>query len=464
MGSGVRNDTGFANYTAGEAIEIYKRVKYDTTARQVLKSGAGEDWIGIAFRTVASGDPLTVMLRTKPGTLTMVASAAITAGAAVYGSADGKVATTAVGQQVGIAVEAASGDGSHLEVLGVQENSFGADVSAVGIWDDFTDSQIGQYEEIILDTIEASSIADADEVRYKLHGSGEIISIFARAITPITTAAKTTTATASLNAVAITGAAGAWATADFGTAGNEKEYVATGANVYTHNDVLKIVFSSTTAFAEGRLQIGIRVRKDDLATWLAHYLDGGSVLCADGAAGTCTLTSGAVDNDEVYAFSVFEQFKPAANKPLWLEAKVTLTEGNTDDANVFVGLMDAPAADALVDDGAGPKTSGSMLGFYKVDGGTNWFSISSVGATQNKDDSGTARVSGTAVTLRIEFDPGTGVTDGTVRFYIDGTLEHTETLWDYTSVTDMALCFGVKAGGANAEVLAVDYVACEQAR
>lgn len=105
---------GPRTYNAGEAITEYLRVKLSGT--DVVKAGAGEEWIGTTLDQVASGSPVAVEPSTTPGTRKMVASAAVTAGDALYGAAGGKVSGTVVGRKIGTALQAASGDGSIIEV------------------------------------------------------------------------------------------------------------------------------------------------------------------------------------------------------------------------------------------------------------------------------------------------------------------------------------------------------------
>lgn len=75
------------------------------------------DWAGVSQEPRTIGQWIPVRF-TKAGTCVMVASEAIVAGDVVYKAADGKVSKTATGSvRVGIALEAASGDGIEFEVL-----------------------------------------------------------------------------------------------------------------------------------------------------------------------------------------------------------------------------------------------------------------------------------------------------------------------------------------------------------
>lgn len=68
-------------------------------------------------QTSPACQPQTVRLRTHPGTVPMIASAAIAALATVYPAASGKITSTVQGLPIGIALWAASGDGSIVEVF-----------------------------------------------------------------------------------------------------------------------------------------------------------------------------------------------------------------------------------------------------------------------------------------------------------------------------------------------------------
>ena len=182
----------------------------------------------------------------------------------------------------------------------------------------------------------------------------------------------------------------------------------------------------------------------------------------DRAGGWCQIITGANDNDEFYLASIGESWLFAASKPLWFEAKVELTEANTDDANIFVGLSDGNGANTLLDNGAGPLASYSGACWFKVDGGTVWQFETSNAGTQVTNTSAGAFASGTAYRLGFIFDPSNGTT-GSITPYLNGTAgtAHAITL---ASLTEMHMVFGVKAGGANAETLKLDYVRVLQVR
>ena len=83
--------------------------------------------IGVARNDGLAGDVVTVIFLNKEGTIEMKAAGAITSGADVYAAADGEIqalpATAGTYKKIGIALEAASGDGSIIEVLPYDYNA-----------------------------------------------------------------------------------------------------------------------------------------------------------------------------------------------------------------------------------------------------------------------------------------------------------------------------------------------------
>ena len=205
---------------------------------------------------------------------------------------------------------------------------------------------------------------------------------------------------------------------------------------------------------------------------VADVAGGVGIAGSDAAGGILTIgTEDSTDNDEVILESTQEVFLFANNKPIHFMARCQYTEINTDDANIFIGLMNAPGANSMIDDGAGPVASFSGMGFYKVDGGTRWQCISSIGTTRNTTDltaalslDKVAKTAGGASYQVFEclFDPYSS-TNAKVQFLIDGVLVAVHD-FVYTSATEMSVAFVVKNGGANPETLLLDYVGCAQLR
>lgn len=101
-------------FTAGGAIAEHLRVK---TPSAIALAGAADAELGTAeTASFASGDTITVRLRTAIGTRKMVASEAITAGNTVYAAASGKVAASGT-VVCGTALESATANNDVIEVL-----------------------------------------------------------------------------------------------------------------------------------------------------------------------------------------------------------------------------------------------------------------------------------------------------------------------------------------------------------
>ena len=197
-----------------------------------------------------------------------------------------------------------------------------------------------------------------------------------------------------------------------------------------------------------------------------------SVAHTPGHGGKVALTTGAVDNAEAYLYTN-EVFLPVAGSAIEATVKLEFAEAATDDANVMVGFMDAIAANALQDNGAGPKATFDGAVLYTVDGGTNWVGLASQDTTKVTKTTDTVAGRSTAQTLRVLIDVKT-LTEAEVSFFVDTTgsnnltqmaedgvsarvplIKHTI---DLTTLTEMAFVVGVKAGGANSEVVTVDLV------
>jgi hypothetical protein len=113
-------NTGFKAFIANEAITRHLAVKLTTsTGDYVSVCGSNEANIGFADETVASGEYVTVKLKNMGGTFKSTASAAVSAGGALYNQASGKVSSVSGGTQRYVALEAADADGDIIEVLPV---------------------------------------------------------------------------------------------------------------------------------------------------------------------------------------------------------------------------------------------------------------------------------------------------------------------------------------------------------
>ncbi len=109
-----QNDNGLKPMVCDGAIAQFLRVKSSGTG--ITTAGASDLCIGVLRdASFAANDVRTVLLRTKPGTVKMVASGAITAGVTVYAAASGKIASSGTVVE-GTALNAAAADGDIVEV------------------------------------------------------------------------------------------------------------------------------------------------------------------------------------------------------------------------------------------------------------------------------------------------------------------------------------------------------------
>jgi len=109
-------DSSIITLTAGEALAANRRVRLSSGT--AVYADAGERCIGVTQAGAANGDPVAVKLWAQSGTVEVEATGAITAGTAIYGTADGKIDdAVAGGPQIGVAKTAASGAGGLVEVV-----------------------------------------------------------------------------------------------------------------------------------------------------------------------------------------------------------------------------------------------------------------------------------------------------------------------------------------------------------
>lgn len=176
--------------------------------------------------------------------------------------------------------------------------------------------------------------------------------------------------------------------------------------------------------------------------------------------GTYSIVTAGADNDYHYLVADAKCVGLSAGKCAHLSARIKLTEANTDDANIVFGLSSDFAATLITNDGAGPPANYSGALFFKVDGGTVWQAESSVGTAQTTATSVGAFSSGTWTELDI-FIGATSSSDTQfdVKFMINGVLVASQKV-AVASFAAAGPVLAVKAGGANAETLIVDYILC----
>ncbi|MBT7069663.1 MAG: hypothetical protein HN975_02080 [Anaerolineae bacterium] len=216
------------------------------------------------------------------------------------------------------------------------------------------------------------------------------------------------------------------------------------------------------------------VDQDD---WTLVATNSGSASVGDAVGGVVVILTDSADNDDAALKQTHETLLLANDKTIRFDCKAAVTEGDTDKANVLIGIINAAAADDMGDASAGPRADFSGAVFYKVDGGDNWNVMYSDGTTQTKAElsaenskTGTAisRTSGTFQKFAIELIP-TSTTKVNINFYVgeltgDLKLVHRMTDKTFASATEMQVELYVKAGSGTVETLSVDYVAVDQLR
>jgi hypothetical protein len=194
--------------------------------------------------------------------------------------------------------------------------------------------------------------------------------------------------------------------------------------------------------------------------------DSGTAAVGDTAGGVLLLTpsDGTVaDNDEVYVQTANELFLFAANKAIYGRARIKWVETSAGIYNVAFGFMNAPTANAIIDDGGGVKVSGSTLAIYKVDGESVFRCASACNGTSTVTKSNKSAVGATWYELEIICNDWDGVSME-VSFKVDGeylkdannvVIKHTVLI---ASATEMAMFVGAKLGAAtNNDTTSVDY-------
>lgn len=217
--------------------------------------------------------------------------------------------------------------------------------------------------------------------------------------------------------------------------------------------------------------------------WSTLAADAGSSVAqdADDPNGVVTLTTGATDNNEAYLFSVALGVL-ASGKPHLALALIQYAEANTDDANVMFALGSGlGGANTILDNGGGPLASYTGASIFKVDGDTRWQFESSVGATQTTETMDATAGGSSFQTLGLEIIP-ISATEFYAVPWIDTNggnnliqpfaysanpnprrvpIKHRVT---WSSGAALMFFLGVKAGGANSEILKCDLAILQKKR
>lgn len=208
----------------------------------------------------------------------------------------------------------------------------------------------------------------------------------------------------------------------------------------------------------------------DLTAWTVNS-DGGTGTNAfqDAVGGVFNLVTAAADNDYQALSLQHEAFKFAAGKRLWLEARVKLAEGTTNESTWWVGLTDTLTTGGMQANAAGPLASYDGALIYKTPETALTLNFESSNAgTQVTSAAEATSVSDTWTRVGFFFDGGnsSSATTATLTpFYaVNGSntfvkgASQTITL---SGLEEMHLVIGVKAGPtAAAETLQIDYIKC----
>lgn len=229
------------------------------------------------------------------------------------------------------------------------------------------------------------------------------------------------------------------------------------------------------AFLNQRDQYGV---EDDFLWYISPHLwtslaaDVGVTAPAqsDAAGGVVSGATGVTDNNEIAVRTTNELFLVAANRPIVAECRLQYAEANVNAANVAFGLADALGADLLVDNGAGPKTSGNYVLIYKVDGETVWRASARNGTAVTTSQSATTAGGAAYQTLRVEVQDMSS-TQVTVCYYVDNVILKDAVTGlpinhqlNIASSTEMRLGAYLKGGSTTSETLNVDYMGGWQVR
>lgn len=203
-------------------------------------------------------------------------------------------------------------------------------------------------------------------------------------------------------------------------------------------------------------------------TYSTSTADGGTAAVGDTVGGVITVLSSAAsdtDNDENWLTTINELFLCGAGKTIEGSALLKFTEAATSAGNVFFGFGSTlGAANTLVDDGGGPRTSGNLIGLYKVDGGTVWRCVTRWGSTTSVLDSVSTTTAGSSSyqTLGVHIADGGNAGTSVVTFTVNGVALKDSNGNDIihhfvnSGATEMQFGVYVKQGSATAESVLID--------
>lgn len=153
--------------------------------------------------------------------------------------------------------------------------------------------------------------------------------------------------------------------------------------------------------------------------WTDTSADTGStVAVATTGVSDIVLTTGGTDNNETLVTSL-RSWDILEDKPLLFETRMQYTEVASAKSSIFFGLCSVAAGvDYLPDAGTGIGANFSGFGFQKVEDGTAWQVVSSVGTTQTKNTTTYTAGGASYASFRAEVMP-ISATQAEVVFLID---------------------------------------------
>lgn len=193
------NATAIASFSCSVALAPYLRVTYDAT-NGLAAAGPETRELGTLrdrhiIEGVGASEKAPVVLRNAAGTVKMVAGGAFSAFDLVYGAEGGKIDDTPNTNLVGIALQAATADGDHVEVLRIDGGDGASAImphigEAPGI--DFFDDFLGDYPAA------ATALTETPWTKVETNGLGVISSDEANGVLKFSFDSTSEAATAAL--------------------------------------------------------------------------------------------------------------------------------------------------------------------------------------------------------------------------------------------------------------------------